>query len=248
MVDMPVLHGVVLATAEPSAPYAAGTTDTWLWDGTLWRPLADAGFERCMAPSSAAWDPVNGQALLVASDQCQGGRTPIASQTWAFDGQVWRARGVAPDGVLWPALARDASTNRVAMVQAGSAGLREWSWTGNAWLLQGTPNRALPQPDQFAGAAFDAGVGGVVVVPTSAGVPLAYSARSGLWSTLSAVTFPQHIVAVAADSTDGKVLVLAQRPLPVNATPAPAAGDFHVLTWGGDRGWLWWGAEGWQAG
>lgn len=231
LVDAPALHGVLLVTP--------GAGNSWLWDGSQWKPLASGAFESCMAPSSGAWDPVDNQLVVVMSPQSSGTPCGTQSVTWIFDGQVWRGFGAAPAGVLWPAVAWDAGANRVVMLQATSLaapGMQEWSWTGRGWVAAST-DKAGPQPAQFAGAAFDATAGGVVAVPTAAGPPIGYVVRDGVWTALPAATFPRRIVAVTEDGTDHAIVLLAEAPVSVTATPVPGGGADYLLTWG-QGGWV----------
>jgi hypothetical protein len=228
------LHGVVLVTVELGTQFDIGGSNTWLWDGAQWSTLPVGNFTPCVgSPASGAWDAVHSQVVVVMAGQCRtaGGFPP--SETWLFDGRAWRRAGVAPAGVVRPSLAWDVTANHVVMLQADPAvGLGEWSWGGQAWAPVGAPDKGAPQPTQLGGAGFDAKASGVVTLPAS-GPLLAYVVKEGMWSTLNTTTVPQRVVALTGDSTNHRVLVLGEAPVPVNSTPdAVATGDF-LMTWSG---------------
>lgn len=240
LVDMPSRHGVALITVPFRDVRQGGTSPVWLFDGARWLHLDSVTFRPCTGPISLVWDQVHAEIVMVVGDACAG-TTVQPSRTLTYDGQAWTDHGDAPEGVRWPALAWDPAVQAVVMLQPPgledpAAGDREWSWSGAGWTAMGTTGAALA-PVQLAGAAWDAAAGGVVALPNAAGPPLGYVVKQGTWSVLHAATYPARIVAVIADTTHRRILVLSRSPVPVDSAPNPAATAFFVLTWDG-RAWV----------
>ncbi len=229
---------MVLVEAAPRAAGGPVPVRAWLWSGPSWLKLPGVTFDPCMAPASAAWDAVHGEAVVVAADSCAFSSTPAPSQTWSFDGHTWTRQGLTPAGVHWPALAWDAGEHKLAMLAAPDqsdphAGNRAWWWSGGAWVTGGSLPGA-PAPSQLIGAAWSAQAGSLVALPD--GPPLAWVVRDGAWSVLYATTYPRRVLAVTSDTSDGRLLVLAQTPVSPSA-PDPRDTSFYLLTWTGTA-WL----------
>jgi len=232
--DIPALHGVALLGGDADKVGADAVGGNWLWDGTAWTLLPNAGMDHCMQPTSAAWDQHRNHLVVIASNMCSGGNNPAPPQTWTFDGRSWQRRAAPPSGSV---VAWDPEVNAVVMIGAVGGKATAWTWTGTGWSRGTTSSPALP-PDARV-AAWDARIGALVVYAaaqydgSSPARVLAYA--KGKFTEMPQSGYPEGTEAVFADTTHGRLLAIGQEPIPAQATPAgyDSNKDYYVLAWNG---------------
>ncbi len=60
--------------------------DTWLWDGSTWRPASPPNSPPARALASMAFDPLGGAVVLFGG---YGGSGTALADTWTWDGRTW---------------------------------------------------------------------------------------------------------------------------------------------------------------
>ncbi|HEV7678589.1 MAG TPA: hypothetical protein VGQ42_08475 [Candidatus Dormibacteraeota bacterium] len=232
-VDLPALRGVVLLGGDARTSVGDPVGGNWLWDGTAWTPLPNAGMGYCLRPTSAAWDEHRGHLVVVASNQCSGGSNPPPPQTWTFDGHGWQRRADPPDGAV---MAWDPEAQAVVLIGTSGGKAAAWNWTGTAWSRASVSSLTLPRDSR---AAWDAPSGvlaiysGAVYDGSSPARVLAYS-KAG-FREIPQTGYPEYPVGIVADTTHGRLLAVGVEPVPAAATPAPSddSKDRYVLAWTG---------------
>lgn len=131
-------------------------SDTWAWNGSVWRRLTGAG-PSARFPSFMKFDPAHGVVVLYGGHSVSGGPTALAD-TWTWDGTTWQlAAADSPPGprVNAPGTFHD-RLGRMLMVGGGDGtALRAevWAWDGRTWTP--TPATGLPAREG-SGLAYDA--------------------------------------------------------------------------------------------
>lgn len=260
LVDIPPLHGVALLGMD--GQYGG----SWLWDGAAWRPLPSTGMDPCFPADTAAWDPVHHEVVVVATNKCSGGGMgggpgapppppPPGPQVWSWDGHHWTHHSDLPSAVGQPVLAWDPGSNTVALAAewqpnngayvppsgTSSTDLRAWSWTGRDFKQRGNTMHVSPAVS-IVGAGWSGASNCVLVYTTAAdrGVapPRTYLLRSTGWSGSVALrAYPEYVMALVPDSTDGRLLVIGQEPIDITRTPNPydEQNGYYVLAWDGQE-------------
>ena len=124
-----------------NTPSPTTMSDTWEWDGTMWKagPAAGPG---ALTGHAMAYDPKHGQIVLF------GGRTPaVSNETWVYDGTAWSklTPAMSPPAREAAGMAWDPVTERVLLyggVNAGTFYTDTWTWDGTTWTQPpsaGTP-------------------------------------------------------------------------------------------------------------
>ncbi len=127
--------------------------DTWLFDGTTWKPVKTQTSPPRLEAASMAYDILRKRAVLFSG--WDGGK--YAKETWEFDGKNWIKMNpaVQPPPRDWAAMAYDIHTRRVILFgghdwhrsvsQKGPYG-DTWAWDGKNWT-QLKP-KTVPAPRQ----------------------------------------------------------------------------------------------------
>lgn len=265
LVDMPLLHGVVLlnSDAETSTITADTLGGSWLWDGAAWHTLPNAGFEHCMHPVSAAWDQQHQQVVALLGNECSGGGMgggpgaptpppPPGPQVWTWDGHHWTRHADLPSAVGQPALGWDPGSNTVVLAAewqpdggayvppgtTSSTDLRAWSWTGRDFRPRGTTLHVSPAVS-IVGTGWSGASNGVLVYTKAAdqgtAPPRTYLLRATGWSAVTLKAYPENVLQLVPDSTDGRLLMVGQEPIDITRTPNPydEQNGYYVLAWDG---------------
>ena len=262
LVDMPLLHGVALLSSDTeSATITADSVGgSWLWDGAAWHTLPKAGFESCMHPVSAAWDRQHQQVVALLTNDCSGGGNDNpnyiapAPQVWTWDGHHWTRHADLPSVVGQPVVGWDQGSNTVvlaaqwqpnngAYVQPGgtsSTDLRAWNWTGRDFKQRGNTLHVSPAVS-IVGAGWSGASNGVVVYTTAAeqgtAPPRTYLLRGTGWSAVALRAYPENVMQLVPDSSDGRLLMLGQEPIEISRTPSTYddQNGYYVLAWDGQE-------------
>jgi hypothetical protein len=155
--DRLVLQGGFTPAPEPDQePTRHG--DTWEWDGTAWRRVAEGG-PGVRDHTAMAFDPVRNVGVLFG-----GGRPDqtLLSDTWVWNGGDWRQLDApGPPARAAHRLVWDERRGVVVLFGGwGAAGLLAdtWIWDGRAWTERSdTRNRAsaVPTPRFASRMAYD---------------------------------------------------------------------------------------------
>jgi len=132
--------------------------ETWLWDGTLWFPVA-GGLPPAREGHAMAYDQSRGVTVLF------GGRNGgvLSDDTWEWNTFTLTWTEVVPTGVSPPAradsaMAFDPQSGRIMLfggTGAGSTLLGDtWYWDGSGWTLESTTG---PEPRSHHSMAGDPG-------------------------------------------------------------------------------------------
>ncbi|MFZ2032460.1 MAG: hypothetical protein WAW53_01750 [Candidatus Dormiibacterota bacterium] len=135
-------------------------SQTWIWDGSAWRRLADlpAPTDRVVGLAPLA------DRLVLVTENSQ----VTATQTWAWTGSTWLLRHPItnlPLGAAGPVIAPDPRRHRIiaVLVAAPTAGgaTQTWAWNGSTWLLVSStfklgldPTSANMAPDPQTGTVL----------------------------------------------------------------------------------------------
>jgi hypothetical protein len=123
-------------------------SNTWQWNGTLWKKLNPSVVPYPRAWGTATLDAVRHNIVLTGGT----GDTIRADNTWTWDGVNWTMQSPATqvEAFIEGASAFDPAS-RTAIVFGGVA--ETWSWTGTNWV-QIVPN-ASPSARSGMGMAYD---------------------------------------------------------------------------------------------
>jgi hypothetical protein len=220
LVDMPALRGVVwLSTGAGSG------NSSELWNGSTWRSLPDPGYPSRFGAIDAAYDEQRHQAVVIARDVMTGGcgacAEPSPPQTWTWDGRTWAQHGAPPASFMSESTTWDPTSNSVVLAAGTGNDVQAWRWNGSAWVQTGSRGSV---PVASAGMAYDSAAHALVLYSawaTQGAEPVTALFKSGAWQVAASATYPGQLVAVVADTTHGRALLVGLSPIAVTQTPAP---------------------------
>jgi len=130
-----VLFGGVGAPPGPGQPQPF-FNDTWVWEGTTWRRVADGGPPARYA-HGMVFDERAGVVLLYSGAAAH--RNAPLSDMWQWDGMRWteiRLTGPTPGYRYQPIMVYDRARGRTVLY-GGIEGSRDdtWEWDGREWRL-----------------------------------------------------------------------------------------------------------------
>jgi hypothetical protein len=213
VVDMPPLHGVVWLTGGSGNSNGAD-----LWNGSTWKSLPAPGYPSNFIPVAAAYDEQRHQAVVIAGPLvggCGACGSPEPPQTWTWDGRTWAHRGDPPASFTDATAGWDPGTRSVVLAADGPDGGQSWRWTGSAWTSLG---RGGALSVMVSGMAYDSTAGALVVYSDSGKTVFL---RNGTWQEASSATYSEQLVAVVADTTHRRALLVGLSPISINQTPMP---------------------------
>ena len=116
---------------------------TWLWNGSHWRPAHPRTSPSGREEAAAAYDPDLHMVLLF------GGIRPaetLLGDTWGWDGTTWHlldsgSHGPAPGQA---SMAWDPALDSMVLMPASSSGADTWTWSGTHWTDHRQPDPYLP--------------------------------------------------------------------------------------------------------
>src|SRR5438874_3811400 len=130
------------ASSLPSAETSPGLlADTWVWDGSQWRPAHVPGPSPREA-AALAFDAARGVYLLFGGQSNSG----QLGDTWSWDGSMWRQLSPAhhPSPRRGSAMAYDPIHRAVVLYGGLAQDSLEghevgdtWTWDGNDWTQVG---------------------------------------------------------------------------------------------------------------
>jgi hypothetical protein len=169
----------------------APTAETWEWNGTRWRRLHVPGPPARYAHAMVS-DPVNGRILLFGGNSGFGAQSRMLTDTWEWDGGVWRQIGTTgPEVFADRAMASDPATGAIWLV-GGRADLRPelqmWRLAGSQWTPVATAGAPATRAGVAATAAPDGNgilvLGGLTDQAAAASDEL-YRVTNSAWAKLS---------------------------------------------------------------
>lgn len=165
----------------------AGPADgTWEYDGQTWtqHPAASPPYRRS---PTLAYDHTRGQVLMFGG--IGGGSPPRRSDTWTFDGTVWRQITIPNEtmpraGVI---TAHDPVRGRTVLYNNSET----WEWDGQNWAVVSTPG-PIPASTNGHQMVFDPGRQQIVLFGGNVGqTPLGATwVYDGTWTDISEPTRP----------------------------------------------------------
>jgi acetyl esterase/lipase len=176
-----VLYGGQNYPANALAPQAL--TDTWTFNGTLWKE-ASSGGGTGQPPgrygAAMASDPTSGHVVLFGGNtttgsSCNGSCLDLLNDTWTWNGTAWtQVKGTSPTPARdYSVLAEDVTTGTdvlfggMAGTSAGGSNTDSlladtWTWNGSSWTQ--VTGGTVP-PARFAAAlTYDSSSGGRLVL------------------------------------------------------------------------------------
>ena len=143
--------------------------DTWVWDGESWEARGSGPPARAF--HALAWDAARETVVLFgglgeAAGACGEEDSALCSDTWEWDGEIWRRRDVAehPPARQLHGMAWDGGRGRVLLFGGYARGEDlgdTWEWDGDAWLRRDPPRS--PQPRRATAVVWDAARARVVL-------------------------------------------------------------------------------------
>lgn len=136
-------------------------TDTWEWDGAVWREIAAANSPPAREVAAGGFDPKLGR-VVVHGGVANG---TLLRDTWSWSGSTWRReQTTAAHGALVGGhCAVDPASGRLLLRAVGEQGnptppTTTWAWDGTAWTTAAAP--VVPLLGDLVPATHDAvGVG-----------------------------------------------------------------------------------------
>ena len=108
-------------------------TDTWEWDGVVWKQVEDVGPSQRQGAGMVG--SVEGLLLFGGTDGVD-----FFGDTWAWDGEHWRQRqDIGPSPRHTPAMAWDAARDRAVLFGGDSPNLGGSRVVGDTWEAFETP-------------------------------------------------------------------------------------------------------------
>jgi hypothetical protein len=109
-------------------------SDTWEWDGTVWRQIADTAVGT-RDHHAMAYDDGRGRTVMFGG--ARSGET-LETTTWEWDGVAWRRVATeGPPGRAHGAMVYDSTRKRIVLFGGLGEGYRvladTWTWNGTTW-------------------------------------------------------------------------------------------------------------------
>lgn len=188
---------------------------TWVWDGQHWTlarpPVSPPG----RFAAAMAYDPATRVVMLYGGRLGPG---QLVSDTWAWDGRVWRqldgGTGDPPAGEGFT-MAWDQAHGQ--MVLAGGLGpgvSGTWTWNGSRWIR--APGGDLPAATFFVGMAADPvthALLGASCCSTPQASTFTWSWNGSMWRELTTPTPPALSVGLVLDPQRSRLLLFADPSL-----------------------------------
>ena len=112
---------------------------TWVWSGSTWIQESPASSPPARHGASLGYDPTTGQLILYGGSDTAG-ITPMASDTWAWNGTDWTqlAPLTSPPPLYAATMDWDSSTGQLILFGGTTNGTyngtnETWAWTGTNW-------------------------------------------------------------------------------------------------------------------
>jgi hypothetical protein len=223
-----VLFGGMRVDSTADGGYS-NIDDTYEWQGSWSKSASMPGGPSARGLAAIAYDPRSRHVVLLggvehSADSVAGALRPCPScppirsldDVWAYDGDRWVARGVAPK-VTYPQLLFDSLRQRLLLIgtpgarlgQDGLSGVLVWRSEGDSWLIA---DSAGPRTESPPRPAFD-DRRGVVVLPILEGPDAGVWEWQDGWRRMEAADGPgprQRFV-TAYDASRGLVMLFGGR-------------------------------------
>ncbi|MFM9957491.1 MAG: hypothetical protein ACKVZJ_05415 [Phycisphaerales bacterium] len=172
------------ARSVAHTPHTENRSDTWEWDGVVWRQLQSEGPSPAFSFGShvridMAFDASRGTMVLLIPGQTATGAQTVS--TWEWSGSAWVRKHHAERQIAFPCF--DSQTGTLIARQISDAGRRTLQWTGSDWVPV-----AAAEPEGFQRQAFAADLLNGRVYAFSETWP---SVPSRLWKRDAGVWVPQ---------------------------------------------------------
>lgn len=143
----------------------ARSSETWEWDGTLWRRRAVSG-PSARTSHAITYDAQRGVTVLFG-----GSDGATRTDTWEWDGNTWTERStpIAPPVGTVPVMTYDPVRAVSVLYSHEFTGASQtWEWNGVQWTRRITANS--PGPMQYGSFVYDAGAQAPVLLGGIAGL------------------------------------------------------------------------------
>jgi hypothetical protein len=144
--------------------------DTWEWDGTRWEKKTTTSSPGFRHHFDMAYDSARGVVVAyggnLQGDQTAQSEMTFPTDTWTWDGQVWKQVDTAGFGIRYHyAIAYD-SARKTALIFGGATRTSShndlWSWDGAKWT-QLTPSGDSPLRRSSPAMAYDEHTGKTIL-------------------------------------------------------------------------------------
>jgi titin len=112
---------------------------TWIWNGSNWLQESPSSSPPARHGASLGYDP-NTDQLILYGGSAAAGITPMASDTWAWNGTDWEqlTPSTSPPPLYAATMAWDSSTGQLILFGGTTNGTyngtnETWAWTGSNW-------------------------------------------------------------------------------------------------------------------
>ena len=112
---------------------------TWIWNGSNWLQESPSSSPPARHGASLGYDP-NTDQLILYGGSAAAGITPMASDTWAWNGTNWEqlTPSTSPPPLYAATMAWDSSTGQLILFGGTTNGTyngtnETWAWTGSNW-------------------------------------------------------------------------------------------------------------------
>ena len=204
-----------------------GANSTWEWDGASWIEQTPATSPPAsLSDFAMVYDAGRRRVVLFGGDNVQdsGGDHNFQDRTWAWDGANWTPIDTmaGPSPRAAPAMAYDSKRGRVVMFGGVADSGRNdvsplddtWELEGDAWAKASASGG--PGPRGYAGMAFDAARGKVVMFGGATGTHPSSrytdtwewdGSQWTPWTTGATTVAPQVVAPMTYDIVRGKVVL-----------------------------------------